>query len=370
MGIIIKRADLYYAQGTSDKEYHAYLEEHTNGTCDVWAEYGRRGATLQKVVKVSHTSKDQATEQWAELVRSKERKEYRQIASTLGVGTNVTLTTSPTTQKSSSGHYPQLLNMIDDHELPTLLGDSEWVAQQKFDGVRQLIECTGSVALAINRRGAYVSGSTAILTEAQRLPACLLDGEAIGDHYYAFDLLEFQGQSIRELPYLQRYQQLRKLLQGTFAALHIAYTAQTTHEKELLYQALWDAEREGIVFKQANAPSTPHRPASGGTARKYKFYATASVIVEAVNTKRSVAIAVRSGTTQQSIGNVTIPPNAVVPTVNTIIEVRYLYAYQNGSLYQPTYLGIRSDLSHDDCVLEQLKYKSAITPVALTQEHP
>ena len=46
-----------------------------------------------------------------------------------------------------------------------------------------------------------------------------------------------------------------------------------------------------------------------------------------------------------------------VPAVDSIIEVRYLYAYKGGNLYQPTYLGVRDDISFEDCPISQLKYK-------------
>ena len=93
---------------------------------------------------------------------------------------------------------------------------------------------------------------------------------------------------------------------------------------------------------------------------KFKFYATASVIVTQINAKRSVAVAVLDGEQSVEVGNVTIPPNQDVPAVNAVIEVRYLYAYQGGSLYQPTYIGVRDDLRVDDCVIAQLKYKKAV----------
>ena len=40
-----------------------------------------------------------------------------------------------------------------------------------------------------------------------------------------------------------------------------------------------------------------------------------------------------------------------------IIEVRYLYAYKGGSLYQPTFLDVRTDIDEQECLLSQLKYK-------------
>ena len=58
------------------------------------------------------------------------------------------------------------------------------------------------------------------------------------------------------------------------------------------------------------------------------------------------------------VGNVTIPANCEIPQKGDLVEVRYLYAYKGGSLYQPTYLGKRSDVDEDECVLNQLKYKA------------
>ena len=41
-----------------------------------------------------------------------------------------------------------------------------------------------------------------------------------------------------------------------------------------------------------------------------------------------------------------------------MVEVRYLYAFrERGSIYQPVYLGERSDIPADDCTVDQLKYK-------------
>jgi bifunctional non-homologous end joining protein LigD len=39
--------------------------------------------------------------------------------------------------------------------------------------------------------------------------------------------------------------------------------------------------------------------------------------------------------------------------------VKYLYAYkQSGSIYQPVYLGPRTDIPASECGVDQLKYKS------------
>lgn len=49
-----------------------------------------------------------------------------------------------------------------------------------------------------------------------------------------------------------------------------------------------------------------------------------------------------------------------LPQKGSVIEVRYLYAFrESGSVYQPVYIGRRDDMGTADCVVDQLKYKTA-----------
>ena len=59
------------------------------------------------------------------------------------------------------------------------------------------------------------------------------------------------------------------------------------------------------------------------------------------------------------LGSVTIPANHVIPAAGAIVEVRYLYAYPGGSLFQPVYAGERTDQALEACDTAQLKYKAA-----------
>ena len=118
----------------------------------------------------------------------------------------------------------------------------------------------------------------------------LIDGEAVGETLFVFDLLALDEQDIREKPYEER-QELLQNIRFT-DAIQIVATAKTAAEKEQLYSHLKDHSAEGIVFKNKTAAYTAGRPNSGGTQRKFKFYDTASVIVKAVNNKRSVAMMV------------------------------------------------------------------------------
>jgi bifunctional non-homologous end joining protein LigD len=136
-------------------------------------------------------------------------------------------------------------------------------------------------------------------------------------------------------------------------------------EKTAVLERLKKEGREGVVFKDTHAKYVAGRPASGGSQLKFKFYATCSCVVSKVNAKRSVALELLNilrerldGKATVGVGNCTIPPNHAVPKVGDIVEIRYLYCYKGGSLYQPTYLGIRDDIDNTACVLSQLKYRA------------
>jgi len=239
-----------------------------------------------------------------------------------------------------------------------LLKEETWWAQEKKDGKRMLIHKAAELT-AINRRGLSVGAPDSILQAASAIErSFLIDGEAIGDTLFAFDLLALDEKDIREKPYEERQQLLESI--GFNGAIQIVATAKTSEQKEQLYKQLKKQSSEGIVFKDKTAAYTAGRPNSGGTQRKFKFYDTASVVVRAINDKRSVAVMVYDEQEEIGIGNVTISVNKDIPPVGSIIEVRYLYAYKGGSLYQPTFLELRTDIPKEECVIGQLKYKQEV----------
>jgi len=344
-----EKITLYFKEGTSDKVYHASIEEADSNSFVVNFAYGRRGATLKTGTKTTTPVDYAAAEKiYDALVRSKTSKGY-------APGEDGGQYVHTDTDARDMGVRCQLLNFIEDSEVTRLINDDDWWAQEKYDGKRMLIRKAESVT-AINRQGLSVGAPESILKSAGKVKQTYLaDGEAVGEKLFVFDLLEISDKDIRQMPYSERLMQLESLkLKG---AIKVAETARSKQEKQQLYDRLTASGVEGIVFKKHSAPYTAGRPNSGGNQVKCKFYDTASVIVTKINAKRSVAIAVMSGKTQVGVGNVTIPPNKEIPAVNSIIEVRYLYAYKEGNLYQPTYLSIRDDISFKDCSVSQLKYK-------------
>jgi bifunctional non-homologous end joining protein LigD len=163
------------------------------------------------------------------------------------------------------------------------------------------------------------------------------------------------GFDIKQYPYFQRYEILSGLLEECKEYLVLVPAAIIEQDKRDLLHKVRSGGGEGVVFKDRNSQYHAGRPASGGSQLKYKFQHTCSCIVSGVNgTKRSVALEMGDGT---PVGNCAIPANKEIPKAGEIVEIRYLYGYKNGSLYQPFYLGVRDDLDKKACVLKQLHYK-------------
>ncbi|WP_411844990.1 WGR domain-containing protein [Roseibacillus persicicus] len=351
----IQSTTLYFREGNSDKVYQVSVDEAGDGFTVNYA-YGRRGSTLKAGTKTQQAvSREQAEKLFANLVQAKEAKGYN--SGDDGIGYRRTAF-----QEQDTGIRCQLLNSINEMELHALLLNSTHCLQEKLDGRRMMLRKTGDDIIGINRRGLVVALPHTIHQAASQLPGdFLMDGEAIGDVLHVFDLLEHNGEDLRERRYIERHSRLIQLVPTCLPALQWVSTAIEPQDKYETYHDLVSEDREGIVFKDINAPYSPGRPNSGGSQLKYKFHETASFIVTGHNTKRSVALGLYESSAEKlkPSGNVTIPPGQPIPEIGGVVEVRYLYAFrESGAVYQPTYLGIRSDLVPSDCLSPQLKYKA------------
>ena len=346
-----KATSLYYREGSSDKEYHVRLEAKDDGYV-VNIAYGRRGSTLSTGTKTSSpVYYDAALMIFEKLVQEKQAKGYTEGQSG---------TPYQHSDKTASGLLPQLLNAIDELEVARLVSNPHWAMQEKKDGKRLLLRKTGNVIAGINKKGLVVGVPGTVLQTARELNGdFVLDGESIGDYLHAFDLLFLNGADLRSQPYSRRYTALLNLLAGGLPK-HIKLVPCWIDPLVKLARLarLKGDKAEGIVFKLWSAPYTAGRPNSGGAQLKHKFVATLSAVVAKVNQQRSVSLSLLNHEGWQPVGNVTIPPNHTVPAVGAVVEVRYLYAYPDGSLYQPIYLGERSDVAHEECVVSQLKFKA------------
>ena len=349
-----ERVALYYREGSSDKVYQAAIEPAGNQFVVNFA-YGRRGATLTTRTKTSSpVDYDTAKKIYTKLVGEKKAKGYTE---------GVDGTPYQHTDKEASGILPQLLNPVEEAEVELLLRDDNYCAQEKFDGKHLLVRKQDDDLEGINKKGFVVGLPQTVANEFRSVPGSFIpDGEAIGDDYHAFDLLEYNGENLRLLPYRIRLARLIDLLlltRSDYKYIRLVETAFSTQQKTELWERLRRENREGIVFKRLDAPYVPGKPNQGGPQLKFKFVATVSAIVAKVNTKRSVEICLLKGRSLVSCGNVTIPPNHEIPPAGAIVEVRYLYAYRDSlCLYQPVYIGPRDDVDTDECNVSQLKFKA------------
>jgi bifunctional non-homologous end joining protein LigD len=345
---------LYYREGSSDKVYHAVIEPQGEGFV-VNIAYGRRGSTMSTGTKTqAPVDHETATRIFTKLVNEKKAKGYTE-------GPDGTPYQNKPKEDRATGILPQLLNPIDEQEVKRLLKDPYWAMQEKFDGRRVMLRKQLDNITAINRRGLTIGFASSIGISAQKITSNFtMDGECVGDVFYAFDLLDWDGEDYRTKPYSRRLVQLSSLLLNRPTVTHIEFvqTATDPANKERMFRHLQSERREGVVFKRLGAPYTPGRPNSGGNQLKHKFYATCSAVVSNLNDKRSVGLRLLNGNGWIPVGNVTIPPNFKVPVVGEVVECRYLYGFkESNALYQPVYLGVRKDVEPHECVLSQLKYK-------------
>jgi len=342
---------LYFKQGGSDKVYQASITPRDGGHIVVFA-YGRRGATLQTGTKTQvPVPYEQAKRIYDKLVGEKTAKGYTP-------GEDGTPYQHTDREQEATGILPQLLNAIGDVQVQRFIDDPDFVSQEKFDGRRLLIRKLGAAIDAINRKGLLCGLPSPVLLEVRQIPGdCIIDGEAIGDVFWTFDILWIHGADMRPQPYRDRLFALAQIISAEFGFIKLADTATGIVEKTALLERMKSENREGVVFKRLDAPYTPGRPNFGGAQFKYKLYATASFLVGKTNEKRSVSLKLLDGTSFITVGNVTIPPNHQIPRIGAVVEVRYLYAYRGGCIYQPIYLGPRDDIDPAACLVTQLKYK-------------
>jgi bifunctional non-homologous end joining protein LigD len=188
--------------------------------------------------------------------------------------------TLPSAARSGRGGSPglkpppfrpvQLATLVD-----TVPSGNSWLHEMKYDGYRALVAIGGGEAKAYTRSGLDWSDRfTAIVAEAAELDvrSALIDGEAVVldsegrssfqalqgalkatpdmIDYYAFDLLELNGEDLTALPLTMRKEKLRAILPAKERRLH--YSDHIVGEGEKLLASFCSASLEGVISKQAD----------------------------------------------------------------------------------------------------------------------
>jgi bifunctional non-homologous end joining protein LigD len=153
---------------------------------------------------------------------------------------------------------------------------NDWLFEIKFDGYRMQAAIAGNQVKLYTRNGhdwtekfGYVAPALAQLTKG----TALIDGElcAMKDGkpdftllknsldgrtplvFYAFDLLEQDGEDVARLPQIARKDRLEALLKSLPEDAPIAFSEHIVGDGEAVFKAMKDAGYEGVVAKRATA---------------------------------------------------------------------------------------------------------------------
>jgi len=288
---------------------------------------------------------------------------------------------------------------------------SGWLHEMKYDGYRCLIAVGGGKARAYTRSGLDWSDKFAPVVEAARklkVRSALIDGEAVvldangkSDFqalqaslkggkadlvYFAFDLLELDGEDLTRTPLRARKQRLAKLLgksKGT-----IRYSEHVEGQGEELLHRFCAAGLEGVISKRADAPYTGVR--SDGWLKTKCIRRQEFVIVGwtpsdkargfrglllGVNENGKLRYAGKVGTgfdgaeierllklmkpLENSTATVTAPRAAVRGAhwikPKLVAEIAYTEETTDGVLRHPSYLGLREDKKPEAVVVEKAR---------------
>jgi bifunctional non-homologous end joining protein LigD len=373
MTTTIDRADLFCKSGSKDAVYHIQIEQ-TEGGYVVNFQNGRAGGTLTSKTKTEKpVTLDAARKLFDKTVKSKMTDSPPYLMSNR-VGTSFTEVSKEMAERST-GLFPQLLNEIDHtpRMLESLINSPHHVAEQKFDGERRMVHrgVGDSAAIGSNRKALQVALPVDIAASMNGV-VCTLDGEIIGDTLYAFDLLAINGVDLRGQGFFERKTRLDNIAHLFGDAIKVVADAVTPDEKRALVERARAMGQEGVVFKRVDAPYVAGRPTSGGDQLKAKNWRDATVICLGSKSDR---LSIRIGVIDNRLGTGEVVEVGAVNMIGKgavaegdLLDVKYLYAFDGGSLFEATFKRVRTDLDRADANIGQLHFKKPHADVSVERE--
>ena len=362
---------LFFRQGSADKVYKAALYQYappdsddTYAGADLWSvnfAYGRRGGAMKYGSKTPEpVCYEMAKTAYDTLVKAKMKKGYAPKPGE-GVAPPVTLHGKEAVQ---TDWIPQLLNEVTEAEALNLYGRFPMYLQIKHDGERRGVWFNETDVTAANRRGLETTIPQEIIDDLLKLGKHLktgsfLDTEDMGSHLVIFDVLSRTPENRSTLPFKTRLEALYTIarainelkLEHLITELPIIPPDPAT--MQLYITKARQINEEGVVIRDGNGLYKQGKPNSGGPCWKLKFWGNVTCLVTDVDpVKQSCSIEIND-----TSGKCTIPANYPKPVKGDWVEIRYLYAFPGGSLYQPQYQGVRTDITEEDFNNQKLKYK-------------
>ena len=299
-------------------------------------------------------------------------------------------------------------------QLCTLTDDipvgSDWLFEMKFDGYRAQVAISGSEVVVYTRNGHdWTRQFKVILPPLQALTkgSALIDGEIVAIDsqgrtnfsmlktgiaagmplkFYAFDLLELNGDDLSNRPLLQRKEQLESLLGTRDPGDSLQFSGHIVDHGKKVFDAMCEGGHEGVIAKRADSRYIGDRTASwlkikctkrqefvvGGYRPSDTGRGMASLILGTYE-KGKLIYRGRVGTgftqamrdtilAQLEMRRLDKPAFASVPRdiarrarwvkPELVAEVTYAEVTPDGSLRHPSFKGMREDKRADQVVME------------------
>ncbi|MGY2732532.1 DNA ligase D [Sphingomonas sp. UYP23] len=301
---------------------------------------------------------------------------------------------------------PQLCTLVD-----SVPSGNQWLHEVKYDGYRALIAVAKGKATVFTRSGLDWTDKFQDIADAvAKLPVktALLDGEIVAFKdgkpdfstlknaissggemtFFAFDLLQLDGEDLTGLANIARKERLEPLIDGKDA--RVQYSQHIIGQGEQLFETMCREGYEGVVSKRADAPyrgkrtqawlkiKCTHRQefviVGWTTSAKSRGFASlllglngpdglvyAGKVGTGFSTDLMVELRERLGTIERKTPTVKAPRAAVRGahwvTPELVAEVAYAETTPDGVLRHSSFLGLREDKAADEVVAE--------TPVAV-----
>ncbi|RWE33472.1 DNA ligase D [Mesorhizobium sp.] len=309
----------------------------------------------------------------------------------------------------------QLAKLVD-----TVPAGDRWIHEMKYDGYRILVAIGGGEARAYTRSGLDWSGRfPSILSEAGKLKvrSALIDGEAVvidaagrssyqalqnalkGDpasiDFYAFDLLQLDGEDLTRLPLLERKAKLEEILPEKNAILR--YSDHIQGRGEELLNRFCDAGLEGVISKLADSDYVGARDGSWlkiKCVKRQEFVLVGWTPSDKDRAFRSLILGVHDGgklgfagkvgtgfdtAEMASLMKTMAPLEQSAATVEApraevrgarwlrpklVAEIAYTEMTNEGTLRHPSYLGLREDKKPEAVALETEHHTATLPALA------
>lgn len=363
---IIKEVLLFAPSSGGGKEYKVVVSSDAEEFYSVDAYFGPAGNLRGHAPQGSGLTREHAEQIFAKTVKKKMGGSGSSVYSLVYENSPDYLYQSSVTPVQltaqrvvASPYHAQLLGSLDtEEELREKLMTGEYIAQVKADGDRVMCQVKNGVATFFNRKGQVRVDSRTNIAQAllDLNEDFFLDGEIVADQYYLWDVLQIGSDDLRGLHYAKRFSKLLALIRPSGACLKVISTCLPSDGFEAqwkLFQYIKEKGEEGIVLHLA---TSPHIEGRNNDHLKFKLKERSTCIVSGVNQKRSVSLALFDKWKDLvAVGNVSIPSNFPVPVKGDLVEIEYLYKFQEGSLFQPVYMGKRDDIDQDECTLSQVR---------------